>query len=147
MAKRISVKFTGGSAVRSAIDDLEAQLKDAALMASVAAMARVVYDEVKLNASPPRMGQKTGNLQTAIYRAFSPERSTSESKLYSVSWNATKAPHGHLLENGTSRAPAHPFVRPALSRLKDAIEAGREKMKKEVAEIVSGVGSKQRGKQ
>ena len=87
----------------------------------------VIFDEVKLNASPPRLGRKTGNLQNSIYWAYSPERSTDGQKTYRISWNKSKAPHGHLIEFGTSRAPAHPFVRPAFSRVNEAIRIVTEK--------------------
>lgn len=60
--------------------------------------AQVLYDEVKLNVS--RIGRKTGNLAASIYQVFSKDNSDDTRSTYHVSWNAKKAPHGHLVEYG-----------------------------------------------
>lgn len=41
-----------------------------------------------------------GLLKSAIYLAFSSTRSTTDVFTYHISWNAKKAPHGHLVEFG-----------------------------------------------
>lgn len=128
----IETKLSGDAT--AGLDKLEARVKDSIIFSGVAAMAKVIYDEVKLNASPPRMGKKTGNLENSIYRVYSPEKSSDGVKLYRVSWNRTKAPHGHLLEFGTSRAPAHPFLRPAFDHIQQAIKAGQARMKERMSE-------------
>lgn len=120
------------------LKSFEDDVKNKVLLSGVAAAARVVYEEVKLNASgyratgqpgsPP--GRVTGALSSAIYRAYSPESSTDERKVYKVSVNKTKARHWWLVEYGTSRAPAHPYLRPATARLPDAIAAGKDAMRK-----------------
>lgn len=97
-----------------------------------AGMAVVIYDEVKANAG---RNKKSGLLEGAIYRVYSPEKSSPTSKLYRVSWNKKKAPHGHLIEFGTSTAPAYPFLRPALSRVPDAITAGQARMAKKLDQM------------
>jgi HK97 gp10 family phage protein len=103
------------------------------LFSGVAAMAKVTYDEVRANAAK---NKKTGLLQSAIYRVYSPEKSTDDQKTYRVSWNKKKAPHGHLIEWGTSRAPAFPFVRPAFDHIQAAIDAGRARMAQRLADGV-----------
>jgi HK97 gp10 family phage protein len=103
------------------------------LFSGVAAMAKVTYDEVRLNTEK---NKKTGLLQSAIYRVYSPEKSTDDQKTYRVSWNKKKAPHGHLIEFGTSRAPAFPFVRPAFDHIQAAIDAGRARMAQRLADGV-----------
>lgn len=103
------------------------------MLSGVAAMALVIYNEVKLNTSPPRMGKKTGALHDAVYRAFSPERSTEDTKYYHVSVNKRKAPHWHLIEYGTSRAIAHPYLRPAFDRMGQAVKKGKERVKELMA--------------
>lgn len=124
--------------------DLDADLarftkavQDKVLFVGVASMAKVVYEEVQLNASGYRgahyPGRKTGNLAAAIYRVYSPERSSSDQKTYRVSWNKKKAPHGYLIEFGTVRAPAYPFLRPAFGRIKDAIATGKTAMAESLA--------------
>lgn len=127
MAKFIEAKLSGD--LVSALSKFEAKVQAEVLLSGVAAMAKVIYDEVKLNVQPPRLGRVTGNLSDSIYRTYSPEKSSLTVKVYRISWNRKKAPHGGLIEFGTSRAPAYPFVRPALNRLNDAIKAGNERMK------------------
>ncbi|WP_050808629.1 HK97-gp10 family putative phage morphogenesis protein [Collimonas fungivorans] len=112
----------------------EKNIQDKVLFSGAAAMATVIYDEVLLNASPPRMGRVTGNLESSIYRVYSPERSSETQKTYRISWNKKKAPHGHLLEFGTSHAAAKPFLRPAFDKVDQAIEAGKQNMKKRLVE-------------
>lgn len=100
-------------------------------IAGAARMAVVIYDEVRLNAERG----ESGLLASAVYRVYSPEKSTGTLKLYRISWNKKKAPHGHLVEFGTSRAPAYPFLRPALSRMSAAVSAGQERMGEKLDEI------------
>lgn len=57
---------------------------------------------------------KPGNLRDAIYQAFSKAQSTATKAEYHISFNPRKAPYGYMVELGTSRAAAHPFLRPAI---------------------------------
>lgn len=72
---------------------------------------------------------ESGALRAAIYLAFKEGKSNDRRTTYSVSWNAQKAPHGHLLEFGhwlveggklgkggqrVKFVPAVPFLGPAL---------------------------------
>lgn len=102
--------------------------------------AQVLYDEVKRNVA--RIKRKTGNLAASIYQAYSKDNSTPGGRAtYHVSWNAKRAPHGHLVEFGhlqryevtndpkTGRfithkdrplatpkhIPGRPFIRPAIA--------------------------------
>ena len=101
----ISIDFD--DAMTAALVRLEQALPDVTRPAAQAG-AQVLYDEVKA-----RVPVHTGTLAAAIYQAYSPEESQDGVQQYHVSWNKRKAPHGHLVEFGTSRAPAHPFLRPA----------------------------------
>lgn len=132
----IETKLSGDLAAD--LDKFSAAVKDSVVFSGAAAMAKVLYEEVKLNASPPRMGKKTGNLESSIYRVYAPEKSGGGYKTYRISWNHAKAPHGHLLEFGTSRAPAKPFVRPAFDKVHQAIQAGKERMQARLSEGVVG---------
>lgn len=58
----------------------------------------MLYEEVRQNVA--RLGQKTGNLQRSIYQAYSKDQSVNGQQVYHISWNARKAPHGHLVEYG-----------------------------------------------
>ena len=65
-----------------------------------------------------------GALKRSIYQAYSADHSSAAVATYHVSWNARKAPHGHLIENGhwtktvgkhgplkPHWVPARPFIR------------------------------------
>ncbi len=152
MADIVSAKFDFGDLL-SSLDRFENVVQQKVLFTGAATMARVIYDEVKLNVQPPRIGILTGNLDSAIYWAKSPEETTPTHVVYKVSWNKKKAPHGHLVEfghkipyfiyqlpNGDWRtdksrplaAPRYvrpyPFIRPAFSQMGEAINAGLANM-------------------
>ena len=80
--------------------DMEALAERAEKAARPAAQAgaQVIYERVKANVAA--LGRKTGNLDSAIYQAFSANNSGEGKATYHVSWNPTKAPHGHLVEWG-----------------------------------------------
>jgi len=125
MAKAFSMDFDA-----SAFDaDLEAITVAAEECMRPAAQAgiQVFYDEVLLRVP---VNEKTrtlksgrvippGALKRSIYQVYSEDNSDKARATYHCSWNARKAPHGHLVENGTSRAAAHPFIRPAFDAVGD----------------------------
>lgn len=124
----VDSKLTGD--LSGSLDKFAKDVREKVLFSGVAAMAQVLYDEAKA-----QVPVKTGTLKESIYRVYSPEKSTDDSKLYRISWNKKKAPHGHLIEFGTSRAPAYPFMRPAFDRVRDAIEAGKDRMAQRITEL------------
>jgi hypothetical protein len=121
-------------------------------MEGVAAMGKVMHDEVRLNAPVSKKahwfhgtqfkktGQKyliqPGALRDAIYRVYSPERSSLTVKTYRVSWNHRKAPHGFMVEFGTSKNPPAAFMRRSLARMPDAISAGKAAMTEKLSLIM-----------
>ena len=84
--------------------EIEAELEafeatvQTAVRPSAQAGAEVLYREVRARVS--HIGYKTGNLRNAIYQAYSRENSGPGVAQYNISWNARKAPHGHLVEMG-----------------------------------------------
>lgn len=144
-------------AIESLIDGLAVRVESAVRPAAQAA-AQVLYDEVKRNVAG--LGRLTGNLDRAIYQAYSRDGSVDgERAVYHVSWNASKAPHGHLVEYGylqrhhvaigrdgkwftdvTRPLPAprhvgaHPFVRPAMSKFSQAMEAAKAALVRHINE-------------
>lgn len=119
----VNTKLSGD--LSGSLDKFAKDVREKVLFSGVAAMASVIYEAARTNA---QANKKTGLLQDSIYRVYSPEKSNDESKMYRISWNKKKAPHGHLLEYGTSRAPAYPFMRPAFDRVNEAIAAGKARM-------------------
>ena len=147
----ITVKATDLGVLSKKLDEMARNVQEQVLFSGVAAMARVVYDEARANAptskaehyfygsSYKKTGQRykfvPGTLKASIYRVYSEGRSNPDRKTYQVSWNHTKAPYGYMVEFGTSRAPAHPFMRPAADKLPEAVRAGRARMKERYKEV------------
>lgn len=132
------------SAFKLEMDALNQSVMDAAHPAAQA-MAQVLYENVQGNVA--KLGTKSGNLARSIYQVFSKENSGPGQDTFHVSWNAKKAPHGHLLEFGyiqryrvyfkngkwytdkkhplpPKQIAAHPFVRPAIAKFPQAQAAG-----------------------
>lgn len=108
------------SGLNTLLDELGSAAEAAARPAAQAA-AQVLYDEVRANVA--KIGKKSGNLQRSIYQAFSQGNSGVGLATYHVSWNASKAPHGHLVEYGhlqryryfqTPDGKVRPMVRPGM---------------------------------
>lgn len=147
MSRAFSIKFDAAAAYRM-LDDVADECEAAARPAAQA-MAQVLYDQVKANVG--RLRRRTGNLAASIYQAYSASNSRPGVAAYHVSWNAKKAPHGHLVEFGHLQryeisfdrdsnrfithkdrplaAPKHvaarPFIRPAMGHAQRALDAGR----------------------
>jgi len=92
--------------------------------------AAVLYGEVRLRVpvgDKPHVFYGThqkyrfpaGTLRDSIYQVFSRDNSWDGHATYHVAWNHQRAPYGFMVEYGTSRAPAHPFLRPAYDAAKD----------------------------
>ena len=90
----INVNLAGLSAY---LDGMREKV-EAAVRPAAQAGAEVLYRAVKVNVAG--IGRKTGNLDSAIYQAFSEKQSRKGRAVYRVSWNLKKAPHGHLVEYG-----------------------------------------------
>jgi HK97 gp10 family phage protein len=148
--------MTYNAAAANAMFDADAEAFRASARPAAQAMSQVMYDAVKFNAA--RIRKKTGRLHAAIYQAFSSDSSRAGLAVYHVSWNARKAPHGHLVEFGhlqryeitydktTGRFTTHkdrplptpkhvaarPFFRPAISQSEAAYKAGAERFDAEL---------------
>ena len=111
------------------------------------AMAQVVYDAARANISAITAGSKSvdphyfygthkkygpfypGHLRDSIYQVFSKDKSNDARKEYHVSWNYgaknpesnRAAPYGFMVEFGTSRRGATPFLYPAYAANKDIL--------------------------
>lgn len=136
-------------ALEAQVNNMQAQVQ-ANVRPAAQAAAQVLYDRVKLNVAA--IGKHTGKLDRAIYQAYSKDNSRPGTSVYHVSWNARKAPHGHLVEFGHLQkykvyrgkngnwytdktqpiAPKHvaaqPFLRPALSSMDAAMAAAKARL-------------------
>ena len=125
----LTCNVNGDGALRL-LEQLDERAKQAVRPAAFDA-AEVFYQEVLT-----RVPVKSGRLRSAIYRAYSENNSkTGEKATYHISWNARKAPHGHLIEFGTVRAAARPFIRPAYEAAK---YIATQKAKQSFVERING---------
>lgn len=154
MGVNVSVDMRG-------LDDLLDELGDAAEAAVRPAAqkgAQVLYDYVKRNApisekahlfygtaskNAPK-GQKKaaaygpyppGTLRDSIYQVYSKDNSSHSKATYDVSFNFKKAPYGFMVEYGTSKAPARPFMRPAQAMFPAAQDAMEAELVRRIKEI------------
>ncbi|NMF98389.2 HK97 gp10 family phage protein [Aromatoleum toluolicum] len=84
-------------AIDRMIDALATDVEEAVRPAAQAA-AQVLYEAVHRNVAA--IGKVSGNLARSIYQAYSKDNSGEGRATYHISWNAAKAPHGHLVEYG-----------------------------------------------
>ena len=127
-----SIKFDAAQ-LEAMLDEMGVTMRQQA-RPSAQAGAQVLYDEVLLRVPVAATERATksgrmiapGALKASIYQVFSADHSGDGFATYHISWNRKKAPHGHLVEFGTSRAPAHPFLRPSYdARINAALQAAR----------------------
>ena len=146
-----SVDISQLAGLRESLAEYCAEVQGEVSMEGVAAMARVVYDEARLQAPRSerahifygRDSKRTGvtwrfepgTLHDAIYRKFSPEKSSNSLKLYRVAWNHRKCPYGFMVEYGTPKAPAASFLRKSMARVPDAIDAGKAAIAQALTQI------------
>jgi HK97 gp10 family phage protein len=103
---------------------------EALLRCPVSAEAHVFYGSESVKTGVTYTFQP-GNLRNAIYQAFSKDNSIEfgdgyKKATYHIAWNHQDAPYGFMVEFGTSRAAAHPFLRPAYeSAARDALDEAR----------------------
>lgn len=77
-----------------------AKLADPAMRESLARSMAVAGGKVLRDEAKQQAPMESGRLKSAIYLAYKEGKSTDTRVVYSVTWNAKKAPHGHLLEFG-----------------------------------------------
>lgn len=95
MADGTSMKIdTAGFGVL--LEKLSGPLRESLARSMAVAGGEVVRDEAKMRAPQG----PTGKLAAAIYLAFRDRYSNDKQVQYSVTWNSSKAPHGHLVEFG-----------------------------------------------
>lgn len=171
MADPIQAK-TDFSGVLAGLDRLKGAARESLARSMAVAGGQVLRDEAKMLApvgTEEGGSIAPGTLRNSIYLAYKTARSTQAQQVYSVTWNAKKAPHGHLLEFGhwqpyvvakikggygggyystkikkpaPTWTPAHPFLRPALDSASERAKAAMiERGKQRLPELLAGKGS------
>jgi len=96
------------------------------------AQAKIVRDRIKARAP---LGP-TGKLKKSPYAVAMPA-SLSGPAVAFAGIRPRKAPHAHLVEFGTSRAPAHPFFRPAWDSCREEVKRNIEfGLKKKIEGVI-----------
>lgn len=142
------------------LDKITAAAEEGARAAAQAG-AQVFYDEVRLRAPEgseaehyfygqaakrAAKGSKKaqaylftrGNLKRAVYQFYNKKLSRGGKAVYSISWNHQQAPYGAMVERGTSRAAANPFLRPAYDAMRGrATRAVKARMREEIKKVIA----------
>lgn len=118
--------------------------------------AQLLYDEVRMRvpvgvkghwfhgSSFKKTGQKywfdAGSLRDSIYQVYSKDNSSEARSEYHVSWNRKKAPYAWMVEYGTSKTAAKPFLRPAYdAKIQDALQAAKAKWVEQTRQAIAGM--------
>lgn len=160
----VSLNLTGD--LSEALARLESGMKEHVIRSAAHAGATVLYEEARRLApvydGPERKGIKPGQLRNAIYHVFSDAKSGESQKIYEISWNAKKAPHGHLIERGHWRinkvvringnwvatterlpapvwVPAVGFIRRAYDQRNAAVNAMQTRAAERTAEVLAEI--------
>lgn len=152
--QRYSGSSAGTVSVSFDFSDLAAHLDDIAAVAeksvreAAQAGAEHLYYEVRLRApvsekehyfagTNKRYLFQPGTLRNSIYQVFSKDNSGKGHAEYHIAWNHKECPYGFMVEFGTSRAPAHPFLRPAYDSAKgEATQIVRGVLEGRVREVL-----------
>jgi HK97 gp10 family phage protein len=127
-----------------------------AIRPTAQAGAEVIYEEAKFNAPQSEKAHffygtaakaaakgskraaaygpfEPGTLARAIYQVYSKDNSGEYKATYHIAWNHKTAPYGFMVELGTSRAPAHPFLTRAIN---EARSRAAQAMKAEFISLI-----------
>lgn len=158
MSDSLTIKFSDGG-IEAALDSITIASQDQ-IRAAAQAGAQVFYDEVRHRAPIGADGLhyfygqnkvygpfSPGNLRRSIYQVYSKDKSSETRATYHISWNTrigaaiAYAPYGGMVEYGTSKAAAKPFIRPAFdAKANEALKAAQAKFEEGMrsAGVVNG---------
>lgn len=120
------------TALQKNLEQFAKDIQEKAIRPAAFAASKVLYAEMQIRVP---VGE-TGNLKDAIYQYHNEKLSTDGKQIYSVGVNKRKAPHWHLIEYGTIRAPAYPFIVPTYdAKILEAMQAARVRLAEKIEEI------------
>lgn len=139
----ISAKFDF-SRLNKKLDGITKAAEEAVRPAAQAG-AQVFYEELLARVPVSKKARRykgrliqPGALRRAVYQAYMDQVSGKGRASYRISWNKRKAPHGRLVEHGTSRMAAKPFLRPAYHAGRTrALERVRERLYADVKKALT----------
>jgi HK97 gp10 family phage protein len=127
----IDIKFDTSSLQKN-LEQFAKDIQEQAIRPAAYAASKVLYEEMQIRVP---VGE-TGNLKNSIYQYHNEKLSQDGKQVYSVGVNKRKAPHWHLLEYGTIRAPAYPFIVPTYdAKIVQAMAAARARLAEKIEEI------------
>ncbi|MDF3837150.1 HK97 gp10 family phage protein [Cupriavidus basilensis] len=160
---KVEMSFSGD--LLEGLRQLESDMKEHVVRPAARAGALVFYEEarrlVPVYSGTARTGIKPGQLRDAIYHVFSEDKSSELVKVYEISWNARKAPHGYLIEYGHWRVnkliqvngrwmatserlekpvwvPGAAFIRRSYDQAQIAVAAMQKRAAERTAEVLAG---------
>jgi HK97 gp10 family phage protein len=156
VASGLTIKFDPAS-LNAALDELG---KGAAAQVRPAAQAgaQVLYEEARQRCPVSdhahffygTQSKKTGvryyfepgSLRDSIYQVYSKSNSRENAYAeYHIAWNHQKVPYGFMVEYGTSRAAASPFLRPAYdARVREALQAANARWVDGTRRVIGELG-------
>lgn len=113
---QIAVKLTGVKATVDAVEKSSKRLSDKAVSNQSLKLAKVIAEDARGRAPQGPTGNLKRSLRAVILSGDNPPAIAAVDRKV--------APHAHLIEFGTSRAPAYPFFRPAVDAHADKLGKG-----------------------
>lgn len=131
MGDAFSIKFD--ESIIDKLQKLNEDIQEKVIRPTAYAGAVVYYQEMK---SITPIG-KTGTLNRSIYHYYDKKLSTPTHAVYSIGPNKKTAPHWHLLEFGTVKMAARPFIRNTYTnKSAAALENALKTMKQKLGEVL-----------
>ena len=102
-----------------------------AMRAGAYEAATVLYNEMRI-----LVPVKSGTLRDSIYRYRDIDQSVDGKEVFYIGPNKNKAPHWHLVEFGTVKMAAKPYIRPAFdAKIQPALEAAKKRITEKLKEL------------
>ena len=128
---KLSIKIEGAARLLSQLDKVGKSLNSKGMEQNFLKKAQEIASDAERRA--PVL---TGLLKSSMVARLMDKRGNNP-RVAVAAVDRKKAPHAHLVEFGTSRAPAHPYFRPAVeSKMGSMAKSLKEDLKKGVESSV-----------